>query len=85
MEQLFVTNSIVQLSLIEEMLRQNNIIYYVQNHYTQNLFGIGTVGGTNMVIGDMAIYVDESNIVLGKSIIEDIIKQQQSESPTTDS
>lgn len=60
-------------ALIESILDEAEIDHVAENSQTQNLFGVGQIGGYNLVVGPVRIQVAEENAERARRLIEEAV------------
>ena len=63
----------VQQALIEDVLTDANILYMAKSAGIQNLFGVGQIGGANLITGPVEIQVPGSEFDRAKELIENAL------------
>lgn len=61
-------------ALVESILDEAEIGYATENSQTQNLFGVGQIGGYNLVVGPVRIEVAEGDAERARRLIEDALQ-----------
>lgn len=60
-------------ALIESILDEAGIDHVTENSETQNLFGVGQIGGYNLVVGPVRIQVAEEDAERARRLIEEAV------------
>jgi hypothetical protein len=60
-------------ALIESILEEAEIGYATENSQTQNLFGVGQIGGYNLVVGPVRIQVTEEDAERARRLIDEAL------------
>jgi hypothetical protein len=70
----FVPSDPGEQALIESILDEAEIGYATENSQTQNLFGVGQIGGYNLVVGPVRIQVAEEDAERARRLIEEVLQ-----------
>jgi hypothetical protein len=66
----FKTSNLVSIAIAKSILEDSGIPYITKNEYTQNLFGLGNLGGiTNPLSGAVEIYIKPEDIEVVKELL----------------
>jgi hypothetical protein len=76
----FVPSDPGEQALIESILDDAEIDYLAENSQTQNLFGVGQIGGYNLVVGPIRIQVAKEDAERARRLIEEVVAGSSPES-----
>lgn len=69
----FETCNLVNIAIAKSILEDSRIPYITKNEYTQNLFGLGNLGGiTNPLSGAVQIFVKPEDAEVVTKLLENI-------------
>lgn len=67
------TGNLVSVAIAKSILEDSGIPYITKNEYTQNLFGVGNLGGIpNPLSGPVQIYVKPEDAEVVKELLENV-------------
>jgi hypothetical protein len=70
---IFTTSNLVNVAIAKSILEDSGIPYITKNEYTQNLFGLGNLGGiTNPLSGAVQIFVKPEDAEVVKELLENV-------------
>ena len=69
----FTSCNLVCVAIAKSILEDSGIPYITKNEFTQNLFGLGNLGGiTNPLSGPVQIFVKREDVEVVKVLLENV-------------
>ena len=71
--------SVAEHIFVESVLREHDIPFVTQNAYSQNLIGIGQLGGVNVAIGPPEIQVSAADAPQAEAVLRTLVGESRSD------
>ena len=70
---IFSTANLVSVAIAKSILEDSGIPYITKNEYTQNLFGLGNLGGiASPLSGPVQIFIKPEDVEVVKVLLENV-------------
>ena len=81
LETVFEATEPVDQMWVESLLEEAGIAYFTANEGVQNLFGVGQIGGFNLVTGPIAVRVPVADADRARDLIAQGLAERETEPP----